>query len=210
MHKKLKLVVASIALLSSVAWVQSASASSVFSDNFNSYSGQLNWAPPGNWTAPGPGTVDLIGETTSGTSFDFYPGNGGYVDLDGSNGQPGTLQTLQTFAAGKYTLTFDLGGNARGDGSKTTDFSLGSFSDSIILASGDALGFHSYTFTTSGGQLVFSDLAGGNQNIGNILDNVSLASAVPEPSTWVMFLFGFGAIGWMLRDGRRRQSIQRA
>ncbi len=208
MRKNLKLAVAVVSLLAGAAWAQSASASSVFSDNFNSYSGQLNWVPPANWTAPGPGTVDLIGETPSGTSFNFYPGNGGYVDLDGSNGQPGTLQTIQTFAAGKYTLTFDLGGNARGDISKTTDFSLGSFSDSLTLASGDALGLHSYTFTTSGGQLIFSDLTGGNQNIGNILDNVSLASAVPEPSTWIMFLFGFGAIGWLLRNARHGRSIQ--
>ena len=208
MRKNLKLAVAVVSLLAGAAWAQSASASSVFSDNFNSYSGQLNWVPPANWTAPGPGTVDLIGETPSGTSFNFYPGNGGYVDLDGSNGQPGTLQTIQTFAAGKYTLTFDLGGNARGDISKTTDFSLGSFSDSLTLASGDALGLHSYTFTTSGGQLIFSDLTGGNQNIGNILDNVSLASAVPEPSTWIMFLFGFGAIGWLLRNARHGRFIQ--
>ena len=35
------------------------------------------------------------------------------------------------------------------------------------------------------------------------LDNLSFASAVPEPSTWAMLFLGFGAIGLMMR---RRQS----
>src|SRR5580698_6371222 len=106
MRNTLKASLALVSLLSSAVCAQSASAATSFTDNFNSYSGQLNWVPPSTWTAPGPGTVDLIGETPSGTSFDFYPGNGGYVDLDGSNGTAGTLQTIQSFAAGKYTLTF--------------------------------------------------------------------------------------------------------
>jgi hypothetical protein len=35
------------------------------------------------------------------------------------------------------------------------------------------------------------------------LDNLSFASAVPEPSTWAMLFLGFGAIGLMMR---RRQA----
>jgi hypothetical protein len=42
---------------------------------------------------------------------------------------------------------------------------------------------------------------------GSILNNfggVSLQlTAVPEPATWLMLLFGFGAVGWMLRAGRK-------
>jgi hypothetical protein len=147
------------------------------------------------------GSVDLIGATPSGTSFDFFPGNGGYVDLDGSTSQAGTLSTLTTFAAGTYTLSFDLGGNARGDGVKTTVVTLGDFSDTITLPSDSPLQAYSLKFTTTGGALSFADLAGGNQNIGNILDNVSL-SAVPEPATWAAMLLGFGGIGASMR--RRR------
>jgi hypothetical protein len=55
----------------------------------------------------------------------------------------------------------------------------------------------SYTFTTTGGQLDFADLAGGNQNIGNILDNVTLTTAVPEPSTWAMMILGFAGLGFL-------------
>jgi hypothetical protein len=176
-----------------------ANAGVVFSDNFNSYSPQLDWVPPANWTAPGPGTVDLIG---AGTPFDFYPGNGFYVDMDGSNGLPGTLQTIQSFGPGAYTLTFDLGGNARGDVNKTTVITLGNFTASLTLASGAPLQLQIFSFTTTGGQLAFSDLPGGNQNIGNILDNVTLSTnivtgpGVPEASTWAMTLVGFAGLGF--------------
>jgi hypothetical protein len=197
--KLLALAATSVAAFGSV---QAASAAVVFSDDFNSYDGQLNWTPPTNWTVPGPGTVDLIGETPSGTSFDFYPGNGGYVDLDGSNGVAGTLQSIQNFAAGTYTLTFDLGGNARGDVDKTTTITLGDFTQSIDLASSDTLAPYSVTFKTNGGQLSFADLPGGNGNIGNILDNVVL-SAIPEPATWSVMLLGFGALGAAMRMKRR-------
>jgi len=198
--KNLVSAIATAALLAGAAGVAQANAGSVFSDNFNSYDGQLNWVPPMNWTVSS-GSVDLIGETPSGTSFDFFPGNGGYVDLDGSTSQAGTLSTLASFAAGTYTLSFDLGGNARGDGDKTTVVTLGDFSQSITLPSDSALQTYSYKFTTTGGNLSFADLAGGNQNIGNILDNVSL-SAVPEPATWAVMLVGFGGIGAAIR--RRR------
>jgi hypothetical protein len=40
---------------------------------------------------------------------------------------------------------------------------------------------------------------------GNI--GATLASAVPEPATWAMFLLGFGGIGLMLRSRRRRDAI---
>ncbi len=196
--------VAAAALATGIAMQgSSASAAVVFSDNFNSYPGQLNWVPPANWTVPS-GSVDLIGETPTGTSFDFYPGNGGYVDLDGSTGSAGTLQTIANFAPGTYTLTFDLGGNARNDVPKTTVISLGSFSKTITLASNDPLALDTFTFSTTGGHLSFADLPGGNGNIGNILDNVTLASAVPEASTWAMMVLGFCGLGFMAY--RRKQN----
>jgi hypothetical protein len=183
------------------AGVSVANAGVVFSDDFNSYATQTNWAPPANWSVP-VGSVDLIGETPTGTQFDFYPGHGGYVDLDGSSNAAGTLQTLGSFAAGSYTLTFDLGGNARGDVDKTTTITLGDFTQSITLSSSSPYALQTFSFTTTGGQLSFADGAAGDQNVGNILDNVTLSTAVPEPSTWAMMLVGFaglGLAGWRAR-----------
>jgi hypothetical protein len=203
----MKSTIACIIAFGSTALLSPAQAAVIFSDNFNSYAAQLNWVPPANWSAPGPGAVDLIGETTTITTFDFYPGNGGYVDLDGSNGIPGTLQTLQSFGAGTYTLTFDLGGNARGDVDKTTVITLGNFTTQITLASSDPYQLRTLTFATTGGNLIFSDLAGGNGNIGNILDNVTLSTGVPEAATWAMMLLGFAGLGFAFRQSRRKVSF---
>jgi len=56
---------ATIALAAGTMLTSGAQAAVVFSDDFNSYAYQLNWVPPSNWSAPGPGTVDLIGQTTT-------------------------------------------------------------------------------------------------------------------------------------------------
>ena len=172
----------------------------------------LNWVPPANWTAssgPAGGTVDLIGMTTDGPLFNLFPGNGGYVDLDGSSGSISGLSTIMSFAAGSYTLTFDLAGNARNDGPKTTVITIGNFTTQITLAANDPYALHTLNFTTTGGNLAFLDLSGGNNNIGNILDNVTLATvaAIPEPATWAMMLLGFAGLGFAFRQSRRKVSF---
>ena len=73
---------------------------------------------------------------------------------------------------------------------------LGNFSQEITLAPDAGLTSQSFTFATTGGNLVFTSLSGGNANVGNILDNVQVA-AVPELSTWAMMLIGFGGIGFL-------------
>jgi hypothetical protein len=171
-------------------------AGAVFSDDFNTENGgagTLNYTGFANWNVTS-GSVDLIGNG----SFDFYPGNGLYVDMEGTTGQPGTITTKQTFAPGAYFVTFDLGGNARGDVDKTTTIDLGLFG-SFTLASGSPYQqYQTATVTISAPwQLSFADQPnGGNQDIGNILDNVSVTS-VPEPATWAMMILGFAGIGFM-------------
>jgi hypothetical protein len=185
-----------------------AQAGVVFTDKFNSYvpAQQLDWVPPpATWVAPPPGTVDLIG---AGTGFDYFPGNGGYVDLNGSNGFPGTLQTAVSFGPGQYTVSFELGGNFVGpdhsdSAPKTTTITLGDWFTNITLAYNDPLATHTYTFTTAtGGPLVFQMGTEGippnspTLDIGNILDNVQV-TAIPEPSTWAMMILGFLGVGFM-------------
>jgi hypothetical protein len=111
------------------------------------------------------------------------------------------LQSNASFAAGTYTVSFDLGGNARGAPAQTTEVFLGStLVASLTLDSGSPFALHTFTFDSAGGNLVFDELGPSNQQ-GNILDNVTLNS-VPEPASWAMMLLGVGAIGASLRRSR--------
>lgn len=74
------------------------------------------------------GTVDLVGV---GSDWDFQPGHGLYVDLDGDRPdgvrfEPGVLSSRQAFelTPGVYELSFRLAGSQRGD-TNTTEVRLG-------------------------------------------------------------------------------------
>jgi hypothetical protein len=181
-----------------LAMAPAASATVVLSDTFDGeVADDLNWDGDATFFVSA-GFVDLIG---AGGAFDFYPGNGSYIDMDGSGGAgadpAGEITSFANFAAGTYNLTFQLGGNARVAPARITRISLGDFSTEITLNSGDALTLYDFTFTTTGGQLVFRELGPANFQ-GNILDDVTLA-AIPEPATWAMMILGFGAAGAMMR-----------
>lgn len=175
----------------------------MFQDNFNTTTTQgLNQNVFDNWNVVS-GSVDVIGDDGS---YDYFPvGHGNYVDLNGSSGQQGAITTKASFAAGTYSVSFDLAGSQGGSGNvdpvfaHTTKilFSIGGVTQELTLD--PTAGFTTYTFlftTTGEGQLTFRDLPGGNNNVGNILDNVTV-TAVPEPSTWAMMILGFLGVGFM-------------
>lgn len=202
MRKALLLAVA-LATVAVLVPAGSASAIPIFSDNFNSENGGvgiLNYTGFTNWDVTGGGTVDLIGNGF----FDFYPGHGLYVDLDGSTGNAGTLSlksSVGPFTAGNYVLTFLLGGSTRGD-TNTVDVVVGGASQSFTLASGDPLASRTIPFNLAASgplNLTFHNLGG--DNVGLILDNVSI-DAVPEPATLV--LLGSGLTALALRRRRRQ------
>ena len=163
----------------------------LFSDNFNSENsgvGALNYAGFANWSVTG-GTVDLIGNGY----YDFYPGQGLYVDLDGSNNDAGLFSSAFILSPGVYELKFALGGSARGSVETVTVDLAAVFNKSYTVQSNDPLGIVTETitvFSPTSGTLRFQN-AGGD-NVGAILDDVSL-TMVPEPGT--MLLLGLGLVG---------------
>lgn len=197
---KLKPILAAATILALSASAGAASAAVLLSDNFNADPQMLNWTGDATFASTAaPGSVDLIGTGF----FDFYPGHGNYLDLDGSTGSghdpAGQITSLAAFGPGTYSLSFLLGGNARGVPDRTTLISLGDFSTSITLASADPLALHTFSFTTTtGGNLVFTQ-TGPSNNQGNILDDILLSTAVPEPTSWALMLTGFLGMGAALR-----------
>lgn len=196
----------------------------IFSDNFNSNAAdQLNGTPNG-WTVT-QGVVDIIG---AGGGFDWYPGNGSYIDLDGSIGTLGQISTITSnsilnFVNGRvYNFAFDYGIN-HNDGGDSDTITLGvlfannTFQD-LLTANADGLNHLSGSFSLSsalatalgtftGRVYVRGNSVGGSDQSGGIVDNVNVTlSPVPLPGAALFLLSGLAGIGGLSRM-RRRQSV---
>ncbi len=170
------------------ATLTSAFAQTTFSDNFDAEGQGLNYASFANWDVTG-GTVDVIGAGF----IDLMPGNGNYVDLDGSTGLAGTLSTKFAIDPGyTYSLQFDLAGSQRGD-SNTVHVTLDGYNEGFTVPS--AQGFttitRNVTVTNIGSLLSFHN--DGGDNVGALLDRVSI-HAVPEPFSMTGMLLGLAGV----------------
>lgn len=203
--------------------------------------GQLNYGGFANWNVTD-GTVDLIQHASFGINCFGGGGMCVDLDGSTGNAGIMTTKTGYAFNAGDtLTLSFQARGNDRGGALDTllagftfadpTDLSsfssggfgldssgallgLSDFSYSDTLASEDDYALYTLGFTAASAGVAFAFVqAQGGDNIGPILDNVSLATssptgAIPEPSTWALMLVGFGSLGAMLR--RRRAATPEA
>jgi hypothetical protein len=93
-----------------------------------------------HWTVVG-GTVDLVGY---GSDWDFQPGHGLYVDLDGDRPdgytfRPGKLVSRRAFdlRPGRYRLSFRLAGSQRGDANRVA-VQLGTVYHEVFALPSDA------------------------------------------------------------------------
>lgn len=173
-------------------------AAPVFSDSFNYGSNlALNAQDSlfaGNW-ATTDGTVDYLSPPPAQFS-ELCRGTAGCIDLDGSTGNAGVFSTVQSFAAGWYSLAIELFGNGRSAAADDVTITLGSWTTTLsnILSGADASG--TFIFSTTGGVLSFANAGGDNQ--GAILSSVSLA-AVPVPAAGLMLMAGLAGLGALRR-----------
>src|SRR3990172_2939101 len=168
-------------------------------DNFDSENGgagTANYTGFANWNVT-IGGVDLSGNGV----WDWLPGNGLYIDLDGSTDDAGKLESKTNFNLypGSYELSFDLAGSQRGE-TNSVMISLGSvYNETFTLVS-------DIPFTTITRDFSVATLTNGTLNFehigivdwsGLLIDNVRFSmmdsSPIPEPSS--ILLLGFGVAG---------------
>jgi hypothetical protein len=177
----------------------------IFFDDFNNYAAGIPWIAVGNWTVT-KGSVDMIGE---GTIWDLQPGNGRYVDMDGTSTSSlaGRIESVDIHLdPGDYILFFDVAGNQRNCGIDELILEL----SGIFPAIGptpipDDLDFTTLTipFTVASAlntSIIFE--CTGGDNVGWLLDNVGIATAdnvIPAPGAVVLGSIGIGIVGWLRR-----------
>ena len=191
MFKRISMLAAAVLSMASAA-----SATTLFSDDFNAATQGLNVAPAG-WVQSN-GTVDVIGTGF----FEFYPGNGNYIDMDGSTFDAGRIDTIATFAAfagSTYSISFDYGVNAAN--AETLTFGFAGWVGTLLIPAGGIASLTPFTVTfqalTTGNSTLFFEAAG-NDNQGPVIDNVSLA-AVPLPAGGLLLLGALGGIAALRR-----------
>lgn len=195
--KRLLILAAAVLLFSTPA-----RAAVIFQDTFDAENGGvgvLNYTGFSNWTVTN-GSVDLIGNGF----FDFQPGNGLYIDMDGSTSNAG-LMTVDPIAVGpgNYTFEFDMAGNWRTTGLEQVQVSVFGASTTYlnftVQAGSPNIPFTHLAFSFVVGApdlLTFSFEGVGGDNIGLLLDDVQLS--VPEPGVMVLLATGLAAV-WRRR-----------
>ena len=179
----------------------------IFFDDFDSYNSGVPWYGGGNWTVI-EASVDMIGV---GTPWDLIPGNGRYVDTDGSTGNAGAIESIGiALAPGDYILSYDVAGNQRNSATDSFDVLVdsGSLVNYTQTAAGNApftkvtIPFTVSTATTA--TIIFD--GAGNDNVGLLLDNVGLETVevaiVPVPGAILLGAIGMACVG-VLRKRRK-------
>jgi hypothetical protein len=216
-------------LLISVCLLAGAGASSAatlpFTENFDAAAATevLNWAGNAKWTVTN-GTVDLINNTNP-WGIKCAGDAGKCVDLDGSTSDAGVLTTLnsdtiQLIKDQKYELSVEISGSQRFyanpnppavNDPNTAQFGLRTTGDANLfslnvgpLAWNAPFIVYTLAFTadqTIAAKIFFASILGQDDNVGLIIDNISL-KAVPLPAAAWLLLSGLAGVAALAR--RRR------
>lgn len=159
----------------------------LFSQDFDAENGGV---PTTNFTSLSnlvvtSGSVDLIGNGFA----DFFPGNGLYLDMDGTSGGGGTIESQASFTLtpGRYLLQFDLGNTDDQFGGveneNVLEVSLGAAYTETFRRNGltpfETISRPIDITTTTVAPLRLAQ--GGGDNLGVLIDNLSL-TLIPEPT----------------------------
>ena len=170
--KRTSIVVAMAVMVGLMASPVSAQPITVFQDTFDSEPQGLVVTSLTNWTVTA-GSVDVIGPGL----FDFYPGNGNYLDM--TSCADGTIQTAPlNLSPGTYQLSFEIGRNSINN---SLLVSLGGvYSESFLAPSILTLITRQITVTTlTTASLRFQETGAPPQDCGgSILDDVLLQRIV--------------------------------
>jgi hypothetical protein len=168
------------------------------------------------WTGGNVPVSGIIGQNVSGSTVAVEtivdPNNTLWLDPESLSN---VAVTFTAPAAGKYTITGSFLGIDTGERSHGVEVLNGvtpifsdtigafgatdSFSDTVTLTKDGTI-----SFLVEGGSL--ADCGYCNLSTGL---TAQISSAVPEPATWAMMLFGFGSLGGMMRS-RRKQTLATA
>ena len=148
-------------------------------DNFdheNNGAGIFNWTSFANWNVLA-GCVDLHGNGL----YDVQPGNGLYVDLDGSCSVGGTIETKNAYTlqpGTTYIVEFWIAGNNRINTADTVNVSFGTYQEQFIMQPKDQFRLISRSVTVSSqtqARLRFENLGGDGR--GGLIDLVRIRRA---------------------------------
>lgn len=156
----------------------SAAGAIIFQDNFDGNLPGLSVVPKGGWTVSN-GTVDIHGPGF----FDLVPGNGLYVDLEGTKNAGVLSHTFNLTTPATYTATYTLAGSRLFfDPVNIVDVQFGSATSTHRLLADDGPSTYSLTFLPSApgaATLTFSNQ--GVDDWGAFLLDVTVTGPVTEP-----------------------------
>lgn len=161
-------------------------------------------------------TGDFTGWTLSGNIVDTMvegPLNG--VDPEDGNfqavtGAVGSLNLISQTFSDVSDATYEVSLWEASEGGSPSEFDVAiNGTNSIDISPVPTSGYAQFTFTFTGTGSDTLSISNRNDPNFQFIDNVSVTSVavVPEPSTWAMFLLGFGALG--LAAFRKRLEFSR-